>query len=74
MPHIDEKRRYDYDQEKENGHGDTQHFDRDLGESKSSGGPVQSTEDVFIEKEEHQIHYKTLTWQVSRVTFDAFGF
>lgn len=38
-----------------------------VGESKTMGANTISAgaEDVFIEKDEHQIHYKTLSWQVS---------
>ena len=35
-----------------------------IGESKKSSDGDEAPEDVFIEKDEHQIHYKTLNWQV----------
>lgn len=33
--------------------------------TEANSGSDTGPEDVFIEKDEHQIHYKTLSWQAS---------
>lgn len=69
MSFTDEKRRPDYDEEKTNGVTVT----HDRGSTTYDHGLDAPVDDVFIEKEEHQIHYKTLSWQVSRLKFRVSG-
>lgn len=37
--------------------------------SAHANGPIKEDEDVFVESSDHDIHYKTLSWQVRQSFF-----